>query len=392
MGERNDARREIEASRARMSVIADELARRTSPDYVRDRAREAAMSKANQARERIASRPGILAAIGAAAGGSLGMMLGKKAKSRASHEHEEHEERWETREYRSEEAPPARTYTAEPAGGGYAPGGTVGGPVYSANPEVGSWSEPYRSPTAEQAWRSAGPSTGEEEHPSKRDQLRHKAQDLKGRMSEKAGEMKHRMSEKTGEMKHKVAEKRSRMQQRSEEQGSWKERVPSAGDVHRTAQKRPIGTILGGAALGMLAASLLPLTRRERKVMHPARERAREQLGEQFRSFEHKVEERLSGKSGERGEEARGERGGERRAQGEEPAGGGDAGAARTAGSNEPGGPARGGGEEETAATGGTYATSTGEPGGTEVDPNEPYRQPSFAEQLERAEDKSRFH
>lgn len=412
MGERTEARRAIEASRARMSVIADELARRSSPDYLRGRAREAAMIKASNARQRAASNPGALAAIGALAGGTLGMALAKKAKSRREQRFYESGGGFRTAGvYVSRDFVPQPSYEAGPA---YTPRygyGYAGAPDYSTSPEVStvgaeSWSEPYRTGEAERSWEHAG--AGEfprTEEPSRGEQIKEKAGEIKERMSGKAEELKHRMSdrsgglkermsEKTDELKHRMSDKtdelRHRFQERSHGPG-LRERMPSGDELRGRAQERPLGVIAGGILFGALAATLLPLTRRERKVMHPAKERARHELGDQWSSFEHRVEEKLGfAEREERGRE-RQWRGGEQ--QGQWP--GGEQG--RT---QEPGAPAPSWHQEgtfsstSTTSPGGTYASTTSDTGpgmertsreelGLRNQGDRPYRQPSVAEQLD---------
>jgi hypothetical protein len=321
MAEWNDARRSIEASRAHMTEIAEELSRRTSGDYLKDRAREAAMARASRARdvamsrasdvrERASSNPAALGTIGAVAGGALGLALGRKAKHKR--EAEGFYEygggfRTEGGSYVS------REYIAQPA---YVPR-----PDYSSSPEVStvgaeSWSEPYRS--SEQPWRSAGPeagwsnvgydregyssygrtsdfSPGEGEEASRGERIKGKASEIKGRASEKASELKERVAHKASDVKHRIEERREsggggeRMANVRERASHLRERVPSRGELQQNVRERPMGAILGGLALGALAATLLPLTRKERRAMHPAKERVRSQIGEQV----HRVEERF---------------------------------------------------------------------------------------------------
>jgi len=405
MGERTEARRSIEAARARMSVIADELARRSSPEYVKSRAREAAMIKASNVRDRAASNPGALAALGALAGGGASFALAKLAKRRRGARPYEGgfrtEGAWVAREYveqpswRAEDVGRA-TYSAEP---GYTP---RPGADYASAPEVStvgaeSWSEPYQPGGASEiSWRRT--SYEEEEQPSRGAQIKAKAQekaaDLKSRagelshrVSDRTGSLRHKVSDRTGDLRHKVSDKtgelRHRFQERRESGGpGLRERMPSAEELRSQARQRPLPVILGGVLLGSLAATLLPLTRRERKVMHPAKEKARHQIGDQFSSFEHRMEEKLSGggeeerESAPRREERGEERGEERRRE-----------------------PASGPAERSGSSGGGAYATATSETASREElglrsgQANEPYRQPSVAEQLERQnKDKGTVH
>ncbi|MBF5043892.1 hypothetical protein FGE12_15940 [Aggregicoccus sp. 17bor-14] len=82
-----------------------------------------------------------------------------------------------------------------------------------------------------------------------------------------------------------------------------RERVPSAGELKsrgsdwygRALEEQPLALALGAVALGMLAASLLPVSDKERQLIEPAKRRAQEgisQLGEQ-------VSQKLEGSSEE---------------------------------------------------------------------------------------------
>jgi hypothetical protein len=398
MAEWNDARRSIEASRAHLTEIAEELSRRTSGDYLKDRAREAAMrrasrardaamSKASDVRDRASSSPAALGTLGALTGGALGLALGKKAKNKRQAEgFYEYGGGFRTEggSYVS------RDYVSQPA---YVPRGEEwqSRPEFQSGPEVSTvgaegWSEPYR----EQPWRASGPEAGwsnvgygregysgygrtegfEGHEHLYGERIKDKASEIKGRASEKASELKGRVAHKASDVKHRIQEKKEslghggeRMAGMKEKAAHLRERIPSGGELRKDVERRPIGAILGGLALGALAASLLPLTRKERKVMHPAKERMRSEIGEQV----HNVEERLgfggeeqkapqrdwgaqgrewqASRGGEaRGFEVRGPRGGEFRA-GEIRRGG------TFASSTEPGG--------------GTFSSSAGEPGTT---------------------------
>ncbi len=393
MGERNDARRSIEASRARMSVIADELARRSSPDYVRERAREAAMAKAGQVRDR-ASEVGhrasesrrTLGTLGAILGGLGGVVLAKQMRERHEHETEGY---YRGGGFRTGGAWVSREYVAQPA---YVP--RYGAPDYTTSPEVSaygaeSWSEPYRteppyyrSGTAAESWESAEPSRGE--------RLKGKASDIKERASHKASEFKERASHKASDFRERVSEQREHGSERASRLRSQashlRERVPSGSEMRQSARERPIGVILGGIALGAIAASLLPLSGREQRVMHPAKERARSQLDEQMSNLKHKAEERfhLGGNGSDTSEES----------FSSTSEGGGFSGSSRFEGGTF---------TSTTSSSGPTFTSTAGSPSGdtglgSSEDPglrsegDQPYRQPSFEEQLEGGPDSNKLH
>ena len=66
-----------------------------------------------------------------------------------------------------------------------------------------------------------------------------------------------------------------------EKLGGARDRVkgatPSAGDVQRTVEQNPLGTVLGGLAAGVLAGLLLPRTRLEDEKVGPVADRLRDE-------------------------------------------------------------------------------------------------------------------
>jgi len=268
------------------------------------------MSKASDMRDRATSNPAALGTIGALTGAALGLALGKKAKNKR--EAEGFYEygggfRTEGGSYVS------REFVGQPA---YVPReGYSGAEVSTVGAE--SWSEPYRE---EQPWRSSGPEAGWSnvgydregysgygrtqgfqpggEEPSRGEMLKGKASEFKGRASEKASELKDRMAHKASDVKQRLQERRAQGGEGPgfrEKAAHLKERMPSGGELQQNLKQRPIGAIVGGLVLGAAAATLLPLTRKERRVMHPAKERVRSQIGEQV----HHVEERFGFGEGE---------------------------------------------------------------------------------------------
>ncbi|WP_095957710.1 hypothetical protein [Corallococcus macrosporus] len=275
-----------------MSHLADELARRAEPDRLKalasekaaalkERAREVATHKATelkqhakeaavekatelktQARETVMQRsmelkeradtPKGWSLLGALVGAGVGSALMRKAFTRrAARQYDEsdggRDERWRY------DGPRAgrddlRSTREEALGAG------IGG-----IPE-----------------RRAG---GEEALAGMRASASDKAHEVKGRAADKATELR----ERTTDVVHKARERASHM----------RERVPSREDVQhrasdwfdRTADEQPLLLAVGGITLGMLASTLLPVTGQERKLVEPAKRRAKEgvsQLGGQL--------------------------------------------------------------------------------------------------------------
>lgn len=331
MGQYDDARRSIESSRARMSAIADELSRRTSSDYIGGRAKEVARMRADGARR----NPKLLGTLGALAGGAIGMALAKSQRSSQQRRHL-------GEPYRSYEAYPygerygdygygaegfrtrsswvSRERTPSPSWDAYPYGGReYEGPDYVAAPEVSryeGWGEEgYGQPQGERGGvsekaeefkeRAAGAAEGLKGRAEEfKEKVSHKAGDLKSRMSEhegpplkekvahKASDLKEMATERSGAMKEKGFAARDKMKARA---SSFREHMPSGHQVMEQSHQHPLGTLFGAFLIGAAVAALLPLTSRERRMMHPAHEKASHQLGSRWKSLEDRFESAIGG-------------------------------------------------------------------------------------------------
>ncbi|MCA1826482.1 MAG: hypothetical protein ABR567_14920 [Myxococcales bacterium] len=58
-----------------------------------------------------------------------------------------------------------------------------------------------------------------------------------------------------------------------------REHIPSASDIGEKVDENPMLVALGGLALGAVAALLLPVTRKERELLDPVKQRAGEAIG-----------------------------------------------------------------------------------------------------------------
>ncbi|MHA7633837.1 hypothetical protein [Corallococcus sp. M7] len=276
MGEHDDALREIADARARMSVLADELGRRANPELLKARAKEFALEKKEevtehakqlaaekreelkqQAREKVLDwkshaketamrktyewtdeathTPRGLGLLGALLGAGVGSMLMKRA----------FRSRIEEREYR------VREYERIP--------------LYEAEREY------YGAPGSGRVIPVEGYNTREE---STRDEGMH----LKDRVSSAADTVRGRVHDAADTVRSQASHLR--------------ERVPSPQAIRgrtsqwydRALEEQPLALALGAVALGMLTASLLPVTDKERQLLEPAKRRAQEglaQLGDQ---------------------------------------------------------------------------------------------------------------
>lgn len=269
MGERDDARRSIEDARERMSAIAEELARRASPGFMKDRAREVAVRKTSEVRDRAASSPGAWSILGGILGATAGAAMGRRARQRR--ELSAAGDRWEpaVKTYEYGYASPSG-YNPETSPYGAAP--VSGVPEYGLGVESGGWEN-----------------RGGE--PSRSDQMKERAR-------ERASELKHRASDKTEELKQRF---RGRSEDLRERSHRARERIPemrgrARGAYQRGVQDRPLALALGAIGLGFAASFLVPVTQRERQLAGPARSKVRSRI----ESMESQLESRIGGDSGAR--------------------------------------------------------------------------------------------
>ncbi|GEN10008.1 hypothetical protein SAMN05443572_10787 [Myxococcus fulvus] len=322
MGEHDDALREIADARARMSVLADELGRRANPELMKARARELVLEKKDEVKEHakqlahdkseelkqqardkvlewksqaretamrktydwtdeVTHTPRGLGWLGAVLGAGVGSMLMKRAfRSRI-------DERRGYREHRRVPVSYAREdrYLAYEDERGY-------------RSREGSRSIPYSEYSAAP---SAGGTTGVGQgYGYVAEDARGEGPSMKDRAVSAKDSVKDSLSGATDSVKEHVAGAADTVRERvhgvkdnvSERASHLREHIPSAGDLrHRSSdffgralEEQPLALALGAVALGMLAASLLPVSNKERQLIEPAKRRAQEgisQLGEQ---------------------------------------------------------------------------------------------------------------
>lgn len=295
MGEHDDALREIAHARARMSVLADELGRRANPELLKARAKEFALEKKEevtehakhlavekrealkqQARDKVLDwksqakettmrktyeladeathTPRGLGLLGALLGAGVGSMVMKRVfRSRID------ERGYDERGYRIRGH--ERAYAA------YGSGRDVPYPEYSGEAgERGQDEGTNLKNRAAGALSSARESVGSTTE-NVRERVGGATETLRGRVHDTADVVRTRASH-------------------------LRERVPSTRELRgrssdwydKALQEQPLALALGAVALGMLTASLLPVTNKERQLIEPAKRRAQEglsQLGDQ---------------------------------------------------------------------------------------------------------------
>jgi ElaB/YqjD/DUF883 family membrane-anchored ribosome-binding protein len=225
MDERESARAEIDDSRERMKEIAAQLARRAKPSYVKQKAKAAAMEKTVELKDRITSSPIALGLIGG---------LGTAVIARIVLNRREHRDVFPHRGYRDNYLP-----------------------QYDA-PRYGTATQPDWEVSTEPDWEISEGTEG------RQSRAREKVEGLKS----KAGELKEKAM-------HRVDNLRERIPSGAEVKTKAKEMTRRAGDY---AGEEPVITALGALAVGAALGFLLPLTRRERRVLEPAREQVSEKL------------------------------------------------------------------------------------------------------------------
>ena len=295
MGEGHDAEREIAQTRARLSGIAEELSRRATPDYVRERARARvddfktrasakARERSMEMRERTMENPWMLAAFGGTLGLLAGKLIGNKAKDRYERTHPPSRR---VRSYEFDETSYQSPESYQPAG--RAEGGviitedemygldTMGADVRDrTNYDEETESARYR---AEQATYGGHA----EEHGGRFEKVkgiagkaRHKAEDVR----HKAGDRYAHLRETRGQAMHQFKERSHEMSGRAKEM------------VH-TSGEHPSVIGLGAIAAGILAALFLPVTNRERRTIGPAKQKYMHKAEEQFRTVREQAMDRV---------------------------------------------------------------------------------------------------
>ena len=356
MGEHDNALREIADARARMSELADELGRRANPELLKARAKELALEKKDElthhAKELAAHKrdelkqqakdkalywksqaketamrksyewtdqathtPRGLGLLGAVLGAGVGSVLMRKAFKSRTEERRYGEYDYRGRDYGRVPVSYARDDRYSPLEGERAYGYSEASPAiprseYSAYPTAtGSTGVGYGSDYSE--GQSEGDGGG-----GLKDRAAGAVGSAKERVSGAADSVKERMHGATDTVRERVHGATDTVRERvhgaaesvRERASHLRERVPSRDAIKgrtsdwygRALNEQPLALALGAMALGMLAASLLPVTDKERQLIEPAKRKAQEgisQLGDQ-------VSQRLEGSEDESSEQS----------------------------------------------------------------------------------------
>jgi ElaB/YqjD/DUF883 family membrane-anchored ribosome-binding protein len=233
MDERQSARAEIDDSRERMREIAGQLARRADPNYVKQRAKEAAVEKSMELKDRIIGSPIALGIIGGLATAGI-----------------------------------AKVMMSQQGRGNYGrrPTGYEGGePRY----------ERYEG--GEGYYEGDEPRFGE------------KAQEVRTQVADKVEAVK----EQAGHLKDQAMQRVEHLRERIPSTHDMKEKAQEAtARAREYASEEPLITALGALAIGAAFGFLLPLSEPERRVLSPARE----QVGAKLESLGNQVTDKVQAK------------------------------------------------------------------------------------------------
>ena len=359
MGEQDRALHEIADARARLSELADELARKAEPDRLKamahekaeelkvkakefavektaelkQHAKDAAVERATEfkthAKETVMQRttelkeradtPKGWSLLGALIGAGVGSALMRKAFTRREeHRYDDYrdnrwrdEDRWRydgMRAGRSDLRYEDRYATAERSDIGYGAGTSYGDVGYQGAASTGYQGVPPNYDLSDRDY-NRDIDTGEGNGGMKA-----KASDAVSNVKERASEAAHTVRDRAVDLKDRAMGKTSDVRERAvgavdhlkERASHLRERIPSRDTVqyrttdwfNRTVDEQPILLALGGVALGMLASTLIPVSNKERRLIEPAKRRAEEgisQLGDQLNQKLQGNEEQSSG-------------------------------------------------------------------------------------------------
>jgi ElaB/YqjD/DUF883 family membrane-anchored ribosome-binding protein len=95
-----------------------------------------------------------------------------------------------------------------------------------------------------------------------------------------AGAVRDKISEGAQQLGDKISEGAQQLKDKAADVvDDVRERIPSAAELRQTAHENPALVALGGFALGAIAALLLPVSRKEREMLEPVKQRAGEAIG-----------------------------------------------------------------------------------------------------------------
>lgn len=361
MAERHDEEREIAQAHARLTQITEELSRRTTPEYLKAKARERADEMSGRAKvmarertiemkDRLLDSPWALGLLGGAVGAIAGKLIGDRTRDRHAHGGYEFYEEVDAPydEYTATHRYPATAYGEQGYGEGYGSYGHYGSESVQSDTIITD--DPmYGLDVGERGDRMEGfrESASSEEHG-----IKDKARDLKHKASERARDLKHKASERMSDvgerardLKHKGTERASHLGDSARESGHGlrskaghmasgiRDHIPSGHQmksgmrrVGNSTHERPELWGIAAVAIGALFGSLMPITSKERRYLGPVKSDAQDRISaakdeviDRAKGFKKGMEGGLglSDESGEQSEDSRGIGNGQFREEGE---------------------------------------------------------------------------
>jgi len=343
MGEQDRALHEIADARARLSELADELARKAEPDRLKalaqekaeelkvrakefatektaelkqhakdaavekvtemkdaavgrateftTHAKETVMQRTTELKER-ADTPKGWSLLGAIIGAGVGSALMRKAfTKREEHRYDNRDSQWRGEDrWRYDEMRAGRTdlrysdedryATAERTDLGYGAGTS-----YGDVPGYQGVSSNIGAVDTDYD-RSVGTGDGLKARASETaSNVKERASDAAQSVKERAVDVKERMMGKASDVRERASGSVDHLRERA---SHLRERIPSRETVqyrttdwfNRTVEEQPILLAMGGIALGMLASTLIPVSNKERRLIEPAKRRAEEGISQ----------------------------------------------------------------------------------------------------------------
>lgn len=272
MGDRSDSEREVRQSRERLSSIAEELARRAQPGYLKDRARtaarqkvihtkEAAVKRTMEMKDRAKVSPIVLGGLGAVAGALIGRALASRNARQAE---------WSGYEGADLDLGQIGGYSVDNAG--------------TANFGTSDMSRPYIGGSyGSDGMDGSGLKQRAQEAAS---DLKSKVGDLKSSVGAKASDVSQNVREKVEDVRSSVSTKAGDIKGKAQEAlssarsrvgglgANVREKLPSRYELQRKGSENPVIAGVGALLLGGLAAFLVPVSSRERRMIAPRKEEA----------------------------------------------------------------------------------------------------------------------
>lgn len=300
MGERHDAEREIAQARERLSELTEELSRRASGPYVKERAREfadetierakfKARERTYEMRDRFLESPWALGLIGGTIGAIAGKMIGEVTKKRFSGRDEGWDQRYLA--YGNVDRPyDEYNATHESAGlnsGSYGAERSIitDDSMYGLDQTYGARSEGEIGRVGFEG----------EVYTGKDDGMKAKAQEklgaIKHGVADKASSVKHGIADTASSIKHGVSDTASRAKDKlhdvREHLPNMRHAIPSKEQLRsggravvRSTEEHSNLWALGALAVGAFFGAMVPVSQKERAMMRPAKDQLKAQLGD----------------------------------------------------------------------------------------------------------------